>query len=247
MESFIHLSGQVDGTAEDIHSYRAELMGILAAIEYTNTLCIQLGVSTGSCTIYCDNKGDLQASFGHKRPTPRWSSFDVVRRIRQELSTSPITWHHHHVKGHQDSSIPFQNSSYIASGNVLADHFATQPSSNRLYASNSSKTMNVEEQGVYFGPFASTAAARDRAMSHFNPAVSATRDRASSYSYPEGPDPNISLKELCIRQSYWREVISYKPQSRCIPMETYLVIAVTSSGPDDAPYVLKKFQRKRKW
>jgi hypothetical protein len=106
----------------------------------------------------------------------------------------------------------------------------------------SSKTMNVEEQGVYFGPFSSAAAERDRAMGHINPAVSVSpRARALSYGNPEHPDPNISLKELCVRHGYWKEVISYKPQSRCIPMETYLVIAVTSSGPDDAPYVLKKF------
>jgi hypothetical protein len=86
--------------------------------------------------------------------------------------------------------------------------------------------MNYEE-GVYFGPFTSTVAARDKAL---------------SYKNPEGPDRNISLKELRIRESYWNNVLSYKPDSRCIPMETYLVIAVTSSGPDDAPYVLKKFK-----
>jgi hypothetical protein len=103
--------------------------------------------------------------------------------------------------------------------------------------------MNVEEQGVYVGPFASVADARDGATSNVNSEeVTAARERAMTDVNPEGPDRNISLKELRIRESYWKDVISYKPDSRCIPMETYLVIAVSSSGPDDTPYVLKKFE-----
>jgi hypothetical protein len=117
------------------------------------------------------------------------------------------------------------------------------PSANSSYTSHSSKSMNVEEQGVYVGPFASVADARDGATSNVNSEeVTAARERAMTDVNPEGPDRNISLKELRIRESYWKDVISYKPDSRCIPMETYLVIAVSSSGPDDTPYVLKKFE-----
>jgi hypothetical protein len=125
LDSFEHFSGHVTGSIEDLHSYRAELTGIHAAIAYTNTLCKSHGVTKGTCTIYCDNKGALQASFGHKRPTPRWSSYDVVQSIRHEISTSPITWHFHHVKGHQDSLLPFPQLPYPAQGNVLADKVAT--------------------------------------------------------------------------------------------------------------------------
>jgi RNase H. len=125
-DSFIHFDGWVDGSTDDLHSYRAELSGILAAIEYTNRLCNKHGISTGLCTIYCDNKGALSASFGTKRPTPRWSCFDLVWRIRQELIASPIHWKSHHVKGHQDERSDFVQLSSIAQGNVLADHYATQ-------------------------------------------------------------------------------------------------------------------------
>lgn len=110
-ESFVHFSGKVEGSDDDIHSYRAELAGILAAIEYTNTICLKFGIVKGKCTLYCDNKGALAASFGHKRPTPRWTSYDLV---------------HQHIKGHQDSSSDFSKLSYPAQGNVLADHFATR-------------------------------------------------------------------------------------------------------------------------
>jgi ribonuclease HI len=124
-ESFIHFAGQVEGSADDTHSYRAELAGILSAIEFTNNACTQKGLTTGRCTIYCDNKGALLASFGHKRPTPRWSSYDLVRRIRHALLVSPITWHYQHIKGHQDTAKHFSQLSNNAQGNVLADHFAT--------------------------------------------------------------------------------------------------------------------------
>jgi hypothetical protein len=122
----IHFSGTVDGSEEDINSYRAELSGIMAAVEYTNTICNKYGISSGICTIYCDNKGALMASFGHKRPTPRWSSYDLVRRIRSAVATSPIQWKHYHVKGHQDSTGDFRALPYRAKGNVLADYFATK-------------------------------------------------------------------------------------------------------------------------
>lgn len=125
-DSFIYFAGQVTGTKEDIHSYRAELTGILATIEYTNTLCRTHSLASGLCTVYCDNKGALIAAFGHKRPTPRWSCFDLVTRIRRALLASPIQWKHQHVKGHQDNHSSFSHLPYDAKGNILADYFATK-------------------------------------------------------------------------------------------------------------------------
>lgn len=69
----------VEGSTEDQHSYRAELGGILNAIETTNQLCRKANITTGSCTLYCDSKGALHAAFGSKRPTPRWTSYDLVQ------------------------------------------------------------------------------------------------------------------------------------------------------------------------
>jgi hypothetical protein len=92
----------VPGPNEEQHSYRAELGGILAAINYTNSLCNHANITSGVCTLICDNKGALCAAFGVKRPTPRWSSYDIVRQIRHSLSNTPIVWKYKHVKGHQD-------------------------------------------------------------------------------------------------------------------------------------------------
>jgi hypothetical protein len=118
-------SGMVDGSSWDMNSYRAELRGILAAIELTNTICSNAHVHDGVCTLYCDSKGALYAAFGHKRPTPRWASFDIVSRIRKAIATSAIQWKFHHVKGHQDSHCPFSQLDYYAQGNAMVDHLAS--------------------------------------------------------------------------------------------------------------------------
>jgi hypothetical protein len=111
----------VQGPSEEQNSYRAELGGILRAVVSTNRMCNQVGLTSGQCTLFCDSKGALCAAFGSKRPTPRWSSFDLVRRIRDAVHESPITWKFHHVKGHQDDTYQFQSLDSIAQGNVIVD------------------------------------------------------------------------------------------------------------------------------
>lgn len=118
-------SGFAFGDAHDSNSYRAELTGLLESIRFTNTLCKEAKLAKGTCTIYCDSKGALNATFGHKRPTPRWSSYDLVRQLREELKSSIITWKYKHVKGHQDNKTSFRNLNVIAQGNVVVDHLAS--------------------------------------------------------------------------------------------------------------------------
>jgi hypothetical protein len=99
------------------------------------------------------------------------------------------------------------------------------PMRDSSHTSYSSKMMNVNDG--YTGPFATTESTRIKAIGYYN---------------PEECKSDISLKELLVRHSYWSQVLSYKPDSRCIPLETYLVVAVTCSGLDDSPYVLRKFE-----
>jgi hypothetical protein len=124
-DSTAHGSGSAEGTEWDINSYRAELRGILAAIQFTNDACQSANITEGACTLYCDSKGALYAAFGHKRPTPRWSSFDLVTNIRNAIANSPVTWKYQHIKGHQDSHRPFHQLDYYAKGNVLVDQLAS--------------------------------------------------------------------------------------------------------------------------
>jgi hypothetical protein len=123
-QSFAWASDYVQGENEDQNSYRAELGGILAAILYTTEVCQTHNITRGECTLVCDNKGALFAAFGHKRPTPRWASYDIVRQIRTALRVSPIVWRHKHIKGHQDTNQRFENLHPMIQGNVLVDHLA---------------------------------------------------------------------------------------------------------------------------
>jgi hypothetical protein len=50
-ESLLHFAGKVDGSSDDTHSYRAELAGILAAIDYTNKVCAQYRIESGKCAL----------------------------------------------------------------------------------------------------------------------------------------------------------------------------------------------------
>ena len=74
----------------DQSSYRGELGGILAALTYTNKMCRE-AQTEGTCTLACDIKGALAASFGWKTPNPNWKSFDIVSMIRYQLRNSAIT------------------------------------------------------------------------------------------------------------------------------------------------------------
>jgi hypothetical protein len=73
----------VEGSGWDVNSYHAELKGILVDIEFTNQQGWQIQVLNGQCSLYCDSEGALSAAFDSKQPTPWWTSFDLVMKIRQ--------------------------------------------------------------------------------------------------------------------------------------------------------------------
>ena len=117
-------SNTVPGNKTDQSSYRGELAGILAGIMYTNRICRRKGVTSGTCTYHCDNKGALQAAFGWKQPNPRWSCYDIVCLIRYHLHNSPIHWTWKHIYGHQDDHTAYDDLTPAAQANVDADHAA---------------------------------------------------------------------------------------------------------------------------
>jgi hypothetical protein len=57
-------------------------------------------------------------------------------------------------------------------------------------------------------------------------------DKKSVLSSKKGHD-NMSLLELQRRYEQWKRFINFDPEVKCIPTETYLMVAVTSTGSDD--------------
>ena len=67
----IHGQVTVPGNKDEQSSYRWELGGILSGIVFTHELCRKKSrkkkVTSGTCTVGCDNTGASLASFGCKR------------------------------------------------------------------------------------------------------------------------------------------------------------------------------------
>ena len=139
-EKEIHGETTIPGEPEDQSSYRGELGGILTSIVYTNKICEKHNITEGKCRMYCDNKGALSASFGWKKPNPRWASYDIVSLIRLHLKKSPIQWEGAHIKGHQDKYTDYDDLDYIAQGNIDADHYANE----EMEEYNESERCNIE-------------------------------------------------------------------------------------------------------
>ena len=94
----------VPGYADILSSFRSELCGILAVLEYVQDVCTVSGVSHGQMTIYCDNKGviDVMTYWTTDKVTPKSSNADMISATLKMRDSIPIKLLFEHVKGHQD-------------------------------------------------------------------------------------------------------------------------------------------------
>ena len=67
-----------------------------------NAIATHHGIEQGTVTLACDNESALWAAFGIAEVGTGESSFDIIRVIHHAIRMSPVTWHHRHVRGHQD-------------------------------------------------------------------------------------------------------------------------------------------------
>ena len=70
---------------------------------FCSVLCDKYGDTKGSLTIGCNCEGAINACESYKNPTRRWTSYDIVCRIKYEISE----WKHfrckfQHVSSHRD-------------------------------------------------------------------------------------------------------------------------------------------------
>ena len=108
------------GSDDDITSYRSELGGILANVIMVNAVATTHDIQEGTVMLGCDNESALWAVFGDGEPRAGDPSADLVKTIRHTMETGPITWHHRHVKGHQDEA-PTGTLDKWAEANIEAD------------------------------------------------------------------------------------------------------------------------------
>jgi hypothetical protein len=63
-------------------------------------------------------------SFDHHYDTPGQPHHDLIHEIRRKIASSPITWNHRHVQGHQDKHVPFHLLDMWGQLNVEMDSLA---------------------------------------------------------------------------------------------------------------------------
>jgi hypothetical protein len=90
------------GSSEDQCAYRSEAAGILSTIQLVNALIEYTGIRHGKCIMGCDGKSALTQCFwkGSRSPTDI-PHFDIIAKVRQEITSSTIIWKDLYIPGHQ--------------------------------------------------------------------------------------------------------------------------------------------------
>jgi len=93
----------VPGRGKDQSAYGGEMGGILGSILTAKILCEKYGVTKGSLTIGCNCEGAIKACESYKNPICRWTSYNIVCRIKYEISEwKNFRCKFQHVNSHQD-------------------------------------------------------------------------------------------------------------------------------------------------
>jgi len=113
------------GNADDMDSYRCELVGIYCIMVIVQKFCEYYHISKGSIELGCDGLSALESIFDkgdylfHDIP-----SFDLISAILSLQRKSPLQWLHRHVRGHQDRDN--RDLDVWANRNILMDTRAKQ-------------------------------------------------------------------------------------------------------------------------
>jgi hypothetical protein len=118
------LVNQTSGREDDIDAYQAEAAGIYGCVAFTNKLMKHHQLDQGGVTMACDCLWALRNIFEHKFDKPSQPHYDLVHSCRLLITLSPVTWHSHHVCGHQDDHGRYQDLDRCEQLNVDMDTLA---------------------------------------------------------------------------------------------------------------------------
>jgi len=110
--SLISLTGKTKIAEEvkDKSTYRSELGGIFSLVLMIQHICQYYKIKMGHVSIACNGLGPLlqgpllQCFAKFKEPNPQAPHFDMISSIQKLILRIPVSWHWHHVAGHQDAS-----------------------------------------------------------------------------------------------------------------------------------------------
>jgi hypothetical protein len=92
-----------------------------------NEMCNKLNICSGDTKMGCDGEGAiiLVSNFHDKINSSR-KHFDMLGAIHNAIELSPIKWTFHHIRGHQDDFLEFQDLGRDEQLNVMADNMAKE-------------------------------------------------------------------------------------------------------------------------
>ena len=133
----------VPGPKNIMDPYRAELAGVVAAIEYLNMIQSLLMVENADLSIqmYCDGKSVVD-KFQHvtkKTCSPNIKHSDIWSVAANLKEEANYRIHLNHVKGHQDDQKDFDDLAFHSKLNVLMDSYA------KLFAFQIQRDLKEEE------------------------------------------------------------------------------------------------------
>jgi len=114
----------VPGSALSQSAYRGELAGILSVIVLVNQIAAKYNIVKGTVTIGCDCEGAINAVSNIFWISTRWTNFDLLKRIQNEIRSSVVHFVFYKVKGHQDDFKPYEELDRWEQANIKADSLA---------------------------------------------------------------------------------------------------------------------------
>ena len=110
------------GPASAQSSPRSKLMGILGSLMHCNYICSRFDINSGNIHLYCDSESAIKTlNNNHSIIKNSRKNFDMLQSIHYAWQLSPLLWTFHHIKGHQDDLIAYNDLSRQHQRNVLAD------------------------------------------------------------------------------------------------------------------------------
>jgi len=109
------------------NAYRAELQGMHAMLLATQSICTAFSLTSGKVTLGCDNLGVIsQLRYPKETISCSCKHADLIRACQGILHLLPIQVSLVHVRGHQNSQLPFEALDRLAQLNSMADDLAKQ-------------------------------------------------------------------------------------------------------------------------
>lgn len=111
------------GDSKYQHSQRSELAGIAASLGVVDALCRTYDINCGQVVVGLDGQQAIN-NVQRQRPRIKFSDYDMIIFIKDQIERLPVTVEFHWIKGHQDDFLQWHELDFYAQMNVKADKVA---------------------------------------------------------------------------------------------------------------------------